>query len=87
MELSKRSIGIAKQIDAALRRVGDPIERLRIVRELVEYLDATERGMGWLCAGDHSWAEIGAALGMTKQSAWERYHGMTDPPPSNGHQS
>jgi len=50
------------------------LEALAAARALAEQL----QGARWWMAGEarkqgHSWAEIGAALGMSKQSAWEGF--------------
>ena len=66
--------------DMRLRTVGDweahPLDALRECRGVATALEKaleqtvrTARDMG------HSWADIGAALGITKQTAWERYTG------------
>ena len=63
-----------------LRMLGDwdahPIEALR---ECCRAETALEKAM-WQTVGkareaSHSWAEIGEALGVTKQTAWQRFSG------------
>ena len=52
---------------------GDPEDLAR----LREVIDKAEASLGLAVAGlrsqGHSWAQIGQALGMTRQSAWERF--------------
>jgi hypothetical protein len=62
-----------------------PLEALAACRVLAEQLLATR----WPLAADarkdgNSWAEIGAALGMTKQAAWEGFRKYADEPPGSG---
>jgi hypothetical protein len=63
-----------------LRTLGDweahPIEALR---ECCRAETALEKAMvqtvGKAREASHSWTEIGAALGVTKQTAWQRFSG------------
>jgi hypothetical protein len=63
-----------------LRTLGDweahPIEALR---ECCRAETALEKAMlqtvGKARGASHSWTEIGAALGVTKQTAWQRFSG------------
>ena len=52
---------------------GDP-EDLALVRQVI---DSAEASLVIAVAGlreqGHSWTQVGEALGMTKQSAWERF--------------
>lgn len=64
-----------------------PLEALAASRVLAEQL---QRSRWWIAAEARkrgaSWAEIGAALGMTKQAAWEGYrkYANAEPPESLG---
>lgn len=54
---------------AALRDIG-LVRRLTDQAELVSVQTARRHG--------RSWAEIATALGVTRQSAWERWHELDD---------
>ena len=78
-----RIIGHGNQL--RLRTLGDweadPIEALR---ECCRAETALEKAM-WQTVNkareaSHSWTEIGEALGVTKQTAWERFSGEMRPP-------
>lgn len=62
-------------MNALIRRAasGDP-EDLLLLRQVIDH---TEAGLAIAVSGlrsqGHSWSEVGDALGMTKQSAWERF--------------
>src|ERR1700722_4137642 len=68
------------QVGSLLSRIAgtDPTERLRALAQLRRDLDAleTELAADALRAG-HTWREIGAALGVSKQAAHRRHsHGV-----------
>lgn len=57
-----------------------PAERVKANRALIEQLEHFEAfGVGELRAAGSSWAEIGQILGITRQSAWEKYRYKTVP--------
>lgn len=61
------------------------LEALAACRVLAEQLLATR----WPLAADarkdgNSWAEVGAALGMSKQAAWEGFRKFADDPDASG---
>ena len=52
----------------------DPLEALRSLVELERTIQAARESAVELARfSGESWAAIGAALGMSKQAAWERY--------------
>lgn len=78
------STGLRPQIPAGAPEVGvTALEALAASRVLAEQLHASR----WWIAGEArkqgcSWAEIGAALGMTKQAAWEGFRKYAAEPPA-----
>ena len=54
----------------------DPLEQLRAVRDEEQRLGDEKRQLIALARRQGaSWAEIGQALGVSKQAAWEQYQG------------
>jgi CHASE3 domain sensor protein len=50
------------------------LEHLRAIEEMVQAkADQLQRTVDLLRSRDVSWAQIGAALGVSRQSAWERF--------------
>ena len=67
----------ARILAAFVRRAakGDP-EDLATLRKVIDGAEAgLQDAVDGLRAQGHSWSQIGEALGMTKQSAWERFSG------------
>ena len=55
-------------------------ERVKANRALMKQLEQFEAfGVGELRSAGSSWAEIGQILGITRQSAWEKYRYKTMP--------
>jgi hypothetical protein len=55
---------------------GNPLAALReCCRAQTALSKATSEAVATARAGGHSWTEIGDALGITKQTAWERFSG------------
>lgn len=75
--MSVRAVGQWEQAPldglAESRRVATALEKLQ--RQLVRSARTEGR----------SWAEIGDSLGISKQSAWERFAPAPDEPPRRGH--
>lgn len=58
-----------------LARRTDPTDALGDVRLVRRLLDEKERDLVILARReDRPWSEIGAALGISRQAAWERWH-------------
>ena len=73
-----RIVGNGKHL--RLRTLGDweahPIEALReCCRAETALQKALWQTVGKAREASHSWTEIGAALGVTKQTAWQRFSG------------
>jgi hypothetical protein len=71
--------------DLRLRTLGDweahPIEALReCCRAKTALEKAMRQTVGKAREASHSWAEIGEALGVTKQTAWQRFSGESRHP-------
>jgi uncharacterized NAD(P)/FAD-binding protein YdhS len=67
--------------DIRVRAVGDwesePLDGLREACRLSTALDKlTRESVARARKAGHSWTQIGDALGVTKQTAWERYSRM-----------
>lgn len=83
-ELARRLRALA---DEAVDRRGTegPLARLETLRKLRTLLDTAEgEAMHTARAGEHDWAELGAALGLTGQGAgfrYRRHHQLPDPRP------
>lgn len=73
-----------------LERPGDPgwLHRLRVLRALKAALDDWETALLMAARAGldgASWTEIGEELGMTRQSAWQRFAGEVDRPSTPAH--
>lgn len=69
--------------DTKLRLVGDPeiapLEGLAESRSVAGALDKLQRHLVEQARSNgRSWSEIGASLGISKQSAWERFSAPPD---------
>ena len=59
---------------SALDKVSDPLERLDAARRVVELsARVEENAVAEARAAGHTWAEIGARFGLTKQGAQQRF--------------
>jgi hypothetical protein len=84
-----RIVGHGQKI--RLRAAGDwesePLDGLREACRLSTAIDKLTRELVQRARdGGHSWTQIGEVLGVTKQTAWERYSGngpTTTHPPHN----
>ena len=61
------SLGISGGDDEPLRVLGGITEGLKHIDQTVRFYVAEARKKG------HTWEEIGSALGVTRQAAWEKY--------------
>ncbi|MEY9839359.1 hypothetical protein [Streptacidiphilus sp. EB103A] len=67
-----RAQNVAEMIQmAAASR--DPIRRAQILADAQAQLAWAVRSAVDECLGNHSWAQIGQALGLSKESAWRQY--------------
>jgi hypothetical protein len=58
----------------------DPVEGLRHLASLVRATDkALKETVTRARTSGRTWAEIGDALGMSRQAAWERFSGESQP--------
>ena len=63
----------------------DPAQRLRnLSTQQKELLDEIEREIRVLLEHGHSWSTVGAALGISRQGARQRYRRLVDGPCSQG---
>jgi hypothetical protein len=74
----RRIVGYGR--DLSVRASGDwetePLEGLREACRVATALDKlTRESVQQARAAGHTWTEIGRALSVTKQAAWERYSG------------
>lgn len=51
----------------------DPLAALSVITELKRVLSEREREAVFLALEQHSWREIGEALGVSKQAAFQRF--------------
>ncbi len=75
---------LARAVEA-LRAIDDPIDRLDATRSAREELERRERDAVADCrAAGHTWQDIGARYGLSRQGAQQRFRraGRTDPPAS-----
>jgi hypothetical protein len=65
----------SKTIDADLRAqvVDDPLHALAQITELRRVLQQHEREAVFRALKQHSWREVGEALGVSKQAAFQRF--------------
>lgn len=57
-----------------IAHLSDPLEVLRSLGDLERAVMAGREAAAQLARfSGHSWAEVGDALGMSKQAAWERF--------------
>ena len=65
---------IANDLDRRLPGLPDTLGQLRSLRAIDRRLHAKiERVVAAARQGGHSWAEIGAALGVSAQAVWKRF--------------
>jgi hypothetical protein len=56
------------------RRDADPLEVLRAASQFQRYFDAVQGAAAKAARGEgNTWDQIGQALGVTRQAAWERF--------------
>jgi hypothetical protein len=65
----------ARSLDVALRQliVDDPLTALSVITELRSELAQREREAVMHALEEHTWREVGAALGVSKQAAFQRF--------------
>jgi hypothetical protein len=72
---TEESAKAAKALDAALRQLiaNDPLTALSMIRELRTEIAQIEREAVMRALEEHTWREVGAALGVSKQAAFQRF--------------
>jgi hypothetical protein len=66
---------------AALQAIEDPIVRLDAVRAAREEFESLERDAVAACrAAGHTWTDIGARYGLSRQGAQQRFRRRPTPP-------
>jgi hypothetical protein len=65
----------AKALDAELRELiaDDPLSALRVITDLRSAIAQVEREAVMRALEEHTWREVGEALGVSKQAAFQRF--------------
>ncbi|HEY7339694.1 MAG TPA: hypothetical protein VH591_02335 [Ktedonobacterales bacterium] len=65
----------AKALDAGLRQLiaDDPLTALSLITELRSEIAQREREAVMRALEEHTWREVGEALGVSKQAAFQRF--------------
>ena len=65
----------AKALDAALRQLipDDPLAALSVITDLRAAIAHKEREAVMRALDEHTWREVGEALGVSKQAAFQRF--------------
>jgi hypothetical protein len=74
----------ADYAEQGLAEVGDvtALDALRVTERLAQTMAARQPGLvADARAAGASWAEVGAALGLTRQAAWSAYRTESEPEP------
>jgi hypothetical protein len=69
-DITQIRAALDRWLDAAIAT--DPLAALTVIGHVHHDLEACERGAVRAAIQDHSWTEIGAALGVSKQAAHQR---------------
>jgi hypothetical protein len=69
-DITQIRVALARRLEGAIAR--DPLAALTAIGQVQHDLEACERRAVRAAIQRHSWAEIGAALGVTKQAAHQR---------------
>lgn len=81
---SERDVGFRRTVELptdlrAWAQELDPLIPAHVVAQVIASLEVKLRELVVLARDEgHSWARIGAALGVTRQSAWETYRHVSD---------
>lgn len=70
-DLSKTRQDLNEQLDAAIAAA--PLDALAAIAAVQQDLSARQLAAVRAAVPDHSWSDIGRALGVTKQAAQQRY--------------
>ena len=80
VEDGEQATATQRQTLALARRAGsNPDTLARLAEHYADGPAVLALAVAGLRARDYSWADIGAALGITRQSAWERFGRQGDP--------
>lgn len=81
-EIPEIAAGIRRMILALGRRVGDadPVDLLELERLAADVEVALREAVSGQRGAGFSWASIAAGLGVTRQSAWQRFWNHTRGP-------
>ena len=80
VEDGQQAAATQRQTLALARRAGSNLDTLaRLAEHYADGPAVLGLAVAGLRARDYSWADIGAALGVTRQSAWERFRCQGDP--------
>jgi hypothetical protein len=71
MDITATCKALDLQLEAEVAR--DPLEALSAIGRVERIIDSQQRRAVRTALRTHSWAEIGAAMGVTKQAAHQRF--------------
>ncbi len=71
MDIKDTCATLDRQLGAEVAH--DPLHALSAIGQAREIIDTQQRHAVRAAVQDHSWAEIGAAMGVTKQAAHQRF--------------
>ena len=71
MEIAETYATLERQLEAVIAR--DPLEALSAIGRARQVTGSQQRRAVRAALQDHSWAEIGAAMGVSKQAAHHRF--------------
>jgi hypothetical protein len=71
MDIADTCATLDRQLGAEIAR--DPLHALSAIGQAMRVIDTQQRHAVRAAVQDHSWAEIGAAMGVTKQAAHQKF--------------
>jgi hypothetical protein len=71
MDITDTCATLDRQLGIEIAR--DPLHALRAIGQAIQIIDTQQRHAVRAAIQDHSWAEIGAAMGVSKQAAHQKF--------------